>query len=388
MKRLITQTLMAAAIGGTVLSATPASAVSVSVNVGFPGVGFSYNSGGYCDSWGCPNQFWNYPIYYCPVYYRGRWYSGPAYYRNSGGGYQYWIHGGWRRDSWNRPRPSGACVDRYGPPLDLDFYIWNGFNVRDQWRYSWNNQRNDWWNHRQAWDRSNRGDTSWQNWVPTPQRNYDWNRQRDWNSDRDWTRSDWNRGDWERKNNIQRGTNAPPLAPVSPLGNRGPTLNKGGTISTPPQAAPAFTPPVTNNPQGNVGGRPSDGNKGGRDNQGTGGSQSGAGTPPPVKTPAFTPPVQSGAGTPPPVKTPTNTPPSANIPPANVGGPSRDGNKSGKDNQGSGGSKRETGTPPAQTTTPTPAQPATENPSGDKSKDHRKPKENKDSPTADPNSPQ
>ena len=137
MKKLITQTLMAAAIGGTVLCATPADAASFSISVGFPGVGFSYNSGGYCDSRGCPNEFWNYPIYYCPVYYGGRWYSGPAYYRYSGGRYQYWIQGGWRRDSWNRPRPSGACVDRYGPPLDLDFYIWNGFNVRDQWRYSW-----------------------------------------------------------------------------------------------------------------------------------------------------------------------------------------------------------------------------------------------------------
>ena len=361
MKRLFTQTLMAAAIGGTVLSATPADAQSFSISVGFPGVGFSYNSGGYCDSWGCPNQFWNYPIYYCPVYYGGRWYSGPAYYRYSGGRYQYWIHGGWRRDTWNRPRPSGACVDRYGPPLDLDFYIWNGFNVRDQWRYNWSNQRNDWWNHRQQWDRSNRGDTSWQSWVPTPQRNYDWNRQRDWNSDREWTRPDWNRRDWERKNNINRGTNVVPTPPTSPSGAGGPPTNRVGPVTPPPQMAPTVTPPTMNKPPADTGGRNRDERKGG--------TQGGTVTPPPQTTPAFTPPA-------------------ANTPAANVGGRTPDGKKGGKDNQGVRGSPAGAEKPAPQAITPAPAQPAAESPPPDKSKDHRKPKDDKDKSTTDPNSPQ
>ncbi len=354
MKKLLTQTLAAAAIGGAMLSATPANAASLSIGVGFPGVSFSYNSGGYCDAWGCPDRFWNYPVYYCPVYYGGRWYSGPAYYRQSRGGYQYWIRGGWRRDSWNRPRPRGACVDRYGPPLDLDFYIWNGFNVRDQWRYAWRNQRNDWWNHRQTWDRSNRGDTSWQSWVPTPQRNYDWNRQRDWNSDREWTRPDWNRADWERQHNIQRGGNVPPAPPVTPFGGRSPTINRGGAVTPPPPTAPAITPPAP--PVTPIGGRNRTIKRG-------------------------------GAVTPPPPTAPTITPPTSNNPPADLGGRKGDGRKGGKDNLGAGGSPGGAVTPPPPTA-PAVTPPATNNPPADKKEDRRKRKDGKDNQEPDPNSPQ
>ena len=368
MRKLLTKTLVAAAMGGAILSATPANAASLSISVGFPGVGFSYNSGGYCDTWGCPDRFWNYPIYYCPVYYGGRWYSGPAYYRHSRGGYQYWIRGGWRRDTWNRPRPRGACVDRYGPPLDLDFYIWNGFNVRDQWRYTWRNQRNDWWSHRQDWDRSNRNDTSWQSWVPAPQRNYDWNRQRDWNSNRDWTRPDWNRADWERQHNIQRGSNVPPSPPATPFGGRNPPINRVGPIAPPPQTTPAVTPPAANNPPAEMGGRNLGGHKGGKGNQGAGGSQGGTVTPPPQATPAVTPPA-------------------ANNPPAEMGGRNLGGHKGGKDNQGAGGSQGGTVTPPPQAT-PAVTPPATNNPPADKSKDNRKRKDAKDNQLPDPNSPQ
>ena len=112
MNRFLKSALVAAALGSGALAATPASAASFRISYGFPGVGFNYDSGGYCDSWGCPDQFWDYPVYYCPVYFRGRWYRGPVYYRQTRFGVQFWIHDGWRRDMWGGPRPRGACVDR------------------------------------------------------------------------------------------------------------------------------------------------------------------------------------------------------------------------------------------------------------------------------------
>ena len=374
MRKQITQTLLAAAVGGLVLGVTPASAASFSINFGFPGIGFSYNSGGYCDEWGCPDYFWNYPIYYCPVYYAGRWYSGPMYYRYYRGSYRYWIHGDWRRDYWNRPRPRGACVDRYGPPLDLDFYIWNGFNVRDEWRYNWRRHRNDWWNHRQDWDRNNRSDTRWRNWLPSQQRNYDWNRERDWNSNREWTRPDWNRRDWERKNNINRATTAVPTPPAGPPGTFIPPLNKGGQVKPPSQMAPAITPPPTNTPFPDTGGRFRDRLKGG---QGAGGTSGFTAPPTTQPTPTITPPAtntpldrggrmhdhwkgipsgQSTSGTSggsvTPQTAPAFTPPAATNPPTDLRGHTRDRSKGGQGTMGASGSQGGTTTPSTQTTAP------------------------------------
>ena len=210
MKNSLKTLLAAATIGGAAMIASaPARADNFSLSINVGAVGFSYQSGGYCDDWGCPDAYWNYPIYYCPVYFRGHWYSGPVYYRYSRGIYWYWIHGDWRRDAWNDRRPGWACVDRYGPPLDLDFYIFNGFYVRDSWRRSWRNHRNDWWRHRHDWDDSREGrhhGDNWQSWVPDNQRNYDWNRQRDWNKDRDWTKPDW-------KNTYRRSDVKPVITP-------------------------------------------------------------------------------------------------------------------------------------------------------------------------------
>lgn len=274
MKRWLQTTLLAAVVGGSALAASPASAVSVSIGVNFPGVGFSYNSGGYCDSWGCPDYFWNYPIYYCPVYYQGRWYRGPVYYRSYRGGNLFWIHGGWRRDYWRDRRPYGACVDRFGPPLDLDFYIWNGFRVRDSWRFAWDRERSDWWRHRQDWDRRYGGDTRWRSWLPAQQQSYDWNRERNWSAPRDWTRRDWNRTDWERRNGIDRNRNLNP--PVSTM----PVPTRGGGVSPPTRTAPVVTPPANNPPADNRG---RDRFRGGRDR----GDNRGA---PPSVAPVVTPP--------------------------------------------------------------------------------------------------
>ena len=85
--------------GATLFASAPAQADSFRFSFGpGGGVGFSYDSGGYCDRWGCPDGFWDYPIAYCPVFYHGQWYRGPLYYRNHHGRYDYWIHGDWRRD--------------------------------------------------------------------------------------------------------------------------------------------------------------------------------------------------------------------------------------------------------------------------------------------------
>jgi len=360
MKKLLTRTLVVAAVGVAFFGSTPASAASFSINVGFRGTGFSYSSGGYCDRWGCPDQFWDYPIYYCPVYYRGRWYTGPVYYRHVRGGYAYWIHGGWRRDMWNRSRPRGVCVDRYGPPLDLDFYIWNGFNVRDQWRYDWRNQRSDWWQRRQEWDRSNRGDTSWQAWVPTQQRSYDWNRQRSWNTDREWSRPDWNRRDWELRNRTNSG--GAPVSPSNTFTGSRPAVNSGAPTVAPSPTTPAFIPPAPNNPPADNRGR--DRHRSGSNNQGGGGSPA---TPTPM-APATTQPVVNAA-------------------PTDSGGR---GHKGGQDNQGHGDAAGVTAVQPAQTT-PAVNTPATDSSSGNGNGNHHKHKggkegkEGKDDKGADPN---
>jgi hypothetical protein len=120
--------------GAALFASTPASADSFGLRYG---PGFSYESGGYCDSLGCPDEFWDYPVAYCPVYFAGEWYRGPFYYRTWQGDYFYWIRGDWRRDEWSGDRPDDACVGRYGPPLDYDFYISNGFIWRDEWRFLW-----------------------------------------------------------------------------------------------------------------------------------------------------------------------------------------------------------------------------------------------------------
>lgn len=127
-KTFLTSTVAAAAIvGAALLGAVPASAQSFSFGMAPGGIGFSYDSGGYCDQSGCPDDFWDYPVSYCPVFFRGQWYDAPLYYREDRGEYWYWIQDNWRRDQWDGPRPPWACVDRFGPPLGLDFYESHGF---------------------------------------------------------------------------------------------------------------------------------------------------------------------------------------------------------------------------------------------------------------------
>jgi hypothetical protein len=86
------------------------------------GVYYDYGSGGYCDAWGCPGDFYDMPVYYGSVFYGGQWYNGPHYYRDYGGQRQYWVHGGWHNDGWQGARPNWWREGRTSPALGRDFY--------------------------------------------------------------------------------------------------------------------------------------------------------------------------------------------------------------------------------------------------------------------------
>ena len=141
MTRFLKVMAAAAVMSGAALFASaPARAGGVSIAIGVPGIAFSYDSGGYCDRWGCPDAYWDLPVYYGPVYFGGEWYQGPVYYRRVHGHYWYWIHGGWHRDEWRGPRPhwyrQHRHTYRYGPALGYDYYRGHGFrHERDRhWR--------------------------------------------------------------------------------------------------------------------------------------------------------------------------------------------------------------------------------------------------------------
>lgn len=158
------KTTAAAALVGIALSLpAPASADSFGISVGpGGGIGFSYGSGGYCDRWGCPDEFWDYPVSYCPVYFDGAWYRGPMYYRYIRGEYLFWVHGGWHEDDWDGDRPDWACIDQFGPALSFDWYNSHGFRWRDDWRQRWYRGHGGWdhnrdFGRRNSWDNRNSG---------------------------------------------------------------------------------------------------------------------------------------------------------------------------------------------------------------------------------------
>jgi hypothetical protein len=167
MKRFLMTTIAAAAFGcAASFAAVPAEAgINFNLSIGLPipgAVAFDYGSGGYCDDYGCPDAYWDMPVYYGPVYYGGRWFQGPIYYRDFGGSRWYWVRGGWRRDEWRGPRPAWWKGNyRIGPALGYDFYRANNFR-HDRDRYWRGNE----WRPGRDWDRDRA-------------RNWDRNRNRD-----------------------------------------------------------------------------------------------------------------------------------------------------------------------------------------------------------------
>ena len=97
-------------------------------------VTYSRDTGGYCDSAGCPDRFWQYPVHYGPVFFAGQWYQGPVYFRADRYGRQYWVNGGWHRDEWRGRRPNWARQSRDGSPLGLAYYASHGFRISDRSR--------------------------------------------------------------------------------------------------------------------------------------------------------------------------------------------------------------------------------------------------------------
>jgi len=170
MKGILKAMISLAALAGVACfgSAPARAGVNIGLSIGLPipgGVAIDYGSGGYCDSWGCPDAYWDMPVYYGPVYYGGRWYQGPLYYRDFRGSRWYWVHGAWRRDEWRGPRPAWWRGNyRYGPALGYAFYRGNGFR-HDRDRY--------------------------------------W-RGNDWRPGRDWDRNRWRNGGWAHPDNARR----------------------------------------------------------------------------------------------------------------------------------------------------------------------------------------
>ena len=192
-------------------AAMPASAQSFGLGFGpRGGISFSYDSGGYCDQFGCPDDFWQMPIYYGPVFWHGDWYDGPVYYREAFGHRQFWIHGDWRNDEWRGPHPGWWREGRFGPPLGVDYYRSHGFHGR------WDRGGND----RREFDR--RGD------------------------DRGFDRHD-DRGDRGDRGGFNRNDNrgGGPQPQAQPQQQQG----RGGPGNNPPAAAPA-APPAGGPPDG------------------------------------------------------------------------------------------------------------------------------------------
>ena len=193
-------------------AAMPASAQSFGLGFGpRGGISFSYHSGGYCDQFGCPDDFWQMPIYYGPVFWHGDWYDGPVYYREAFGHRQFWIHGDWRNDEWRGPHPGWWREGRFGPPLGVDYYRSHGFHGR--WDRGGYDRRDD----RREFDR--RGDD----------RGFDRHDDRGDRGHRD-DRGD--RGGFNRNDN--RGGGPQPQAQ--------PQQGRGGPGNNPPAAAPGAPP--------------------------------------------------------------------------------------------------------------------------------------------------
>jgi hypothetical protein len=131
MRKTFKTAIAALMLAGGAMFAAPASAQSFGLGIGpHGGITFSYDSGGYCDDWGCPDDFWDMPVYYGPVFWDGYWYDGPVYYRIWYGQRQYWIHGAWRYDQWRGSRPDWWRPGRLGPALGMDFYRTHNFRGR------------------------------------------------------------------------------------------------------------------------------------------------------------------------------------------------------------------------------------------------------------------
>jgi hypothetical protein len=83
------------------------------------------NDGGYCDPYyGCPDDYYDLPVYDGEVYWDGGWYNGPFFYRDYGGHRQFWVHGGWHYGN--------SRGGHFGPALGRAYFQDHGFGNRGQ----------------------------------------------------------------------------------------------------------------------------------------------------------------------------------------------------------------------------------------------------------------
>ncbi|MGN6147695.1 MAG: hypothetical protein ACTHPD_04070 [Rhizomicrobium sp.] len=194
----------AALLGAAFAGSTAAEArTDFGIFIGVPNaVNFDYNSGGYCDSYGCPDSYWDFPVWYGPVYWRGTWYRGPLYYRDDMGDRRvYWIAGGWHHDQWRGARPDWWYRGHYyaGPALGYDYYRGHGFrHNRDRyWRGDWGGRHDrdhDWRDNNRDHHDWNNGDRDRHGWNGNDRHDTDHDRHDgDWRGGGD--RSNWNGND-------------------------------------------------------------------------------------------------------------------------------------------------------------------------------------------------
>lgn len=131
------KTIWKAALGVTALGLLGACQPYDGYGGGYYGGGAGY---GYCNGYGCPDDYWDQPLYYGSVYHGGRWNNGPFYYRDWNGGRQYWMGGGWRNDDWRGARPQQYQGGRTGPALGREWYRNNrpGFDRNNNGRPDFN----------------------------------------------------------------------------------------------------------------------------------------------------------------------------------------------------------------------------------------------------------
>lgn len=73
---------------------------------------YAYNDYSYCDPYyGCPDDYYDLPVYDGAVFFDGGWYNGPFFWRDYGGHREFWIHGGWHGGNY-RGGHFGAALGR------------------------------------------------------------------------------------------------------------------------------------------------------------------------------------------------------------------------------------------------------------------------------------
>lgn len=161
MKSSLKLALCASSIVGLSLALTPGALARYGYDDRNRSISTAPETGGYCDYAGCPDHFWRFPIHYGPVFFHGKWYRGPVYFRSDRYGREYWVRGGWHRDEWRGRRPGWARRSYDGPPLGFEYYANHGFQLGDHWRHEHDADaggNGDW---RGAAGRDYGGDHSW-----------------------------------------------------------------------------------------------------------------------------------------------------------------------------------------------------------------------------------